>query len=118
MVFGQESGRICSTGKARSVRIELSWGAVRCFCKRGPLMTLQEYASGDLDAFALRLLDLAAIFREMGRKSQEEQLTCLPLNDRKAQEWCTKLEHWALRARAEFDTQLRIHRAERRAQTD
>ena len=79
-------------------------------------MTLQQYASGDLDAFALRLLDLAAVFREMGRKSQEEQLPFLPLNDRKAQEWCAKLEHWALRARAELDTQLHVHRAERRAQ--
>ena len=80
-------------------------------------MTLKRYNPDDLNAFALRLLDLATIFREMGRRSREEQLPAMPLNDKKAQEWCAKLERWAVRAQADLDAKARIHRAERRAQT-
>jgi hypothetical protein len=80
-------------------------------------MTLKRYSPDDLDAFALRLLDVAAILREMSRRSRDEDLPAMPLNDKKAQEWCAKLEHWAVRAHAELDAKARIHRAERRAQT-
>lgn len=80
-------------------------------------MTLKRYSPDDLDTFALRLLDLATIFREMSRRSREEQLPAMPLNDKKAQEWCARLEHWAVRAQAELDAKARICRAERRAQT-
>jgi hypothetical protein len=80
-------------------------------------MTLKRYNPNDLDAFSLRLLDLAAIFREMARRTRDEHLPPMPLNDKKAQEWCAKLEHWAVRAQAELDAKSRIHRAERRAQS-
>jgi len=80
-------------------------------------MTLANYNAGQLDQLALRLLDIAAIFREMAIRSREREIEPLPLHDRKAQEWCDKLEHWARRAQAEMDVKMRMARATRRAQT-
>lgn len=80
-------------------------------------MTLKAYDPAQLDEFALRLLDLAAIFREMSRRGREAGITAMPLNDRKAQEWCEKLEHWALKAQGEMDLEVRAAQAVRRAQT-
>ena len=79
-------------------------------------MTLANYTSGQLDQLALRLLDIAAILREMAVRSREQEVEPLPLHDRKAQEWCDKLEHWARRAQAETDVKIRMARATRRAQ--
>jgi hypothetical protein len=79
-------------------------------------MTLTNYTAGQLDQLALRLLEIAAIFREMAVRSREQEVEPLPLHDRKAQEWCDKLEHWARRAQAEMDVKMRMARAARRAQ--
>jgi hypothetical protein len=65
----------------------------------------------------LRLLDIAAIFREMAQVSRQQGLDTVTLHDRKAQEWCDRLEHWARRAQAELDVRIRMERATRRAQT-
>ena len=78
-------------------------------------MTLNTYSPQELDQFALRLLDLAANLREMARKSRESQIVRLPLNDKKAQEWCGRLEQWILRAQAELETRVRMAKATRRA---
>ena len=78
-------------------------------------MTLANYTAGQLDELALRLLDIAAIFREMAVQSRQQEIEPLPLHDRKAQEWCDRLEHWAHRARAEMDVKMRMVRATRRA---
>lgn len=80
-------------------------------------MTLTNYSPDQFDELALRLLDIAAIFREMAVRSREQDAPPLALHDRKAQEWCDKLEHWARRAHAEMDVKIRMSRATRRAQT-
>lgn len=80
-------------------------------------MTLANYTSGQLDELALRLLDIAALFREMAVRSRQQEIEPLPLHDRKAQEWCDKLEHWARRAQAEMDVKMRMARATRRARS-
>ena len=69
-------------------------------------MTLKAYDPAQLDELALRLLDLAAIFREMSRRGREAGIEAMPLNDRKAQEWCQKLEHWALKAQSELHLEV------------
>ena len=79
-------------------------------------MTLKPYTPENLDDFALRLLDVAAIVREMARRSRDSQLPELALNDKKAQEWLGKLEHWVYRAQADLDAKIRAARATRRAQ--
>jgi hypothetical protein len=52
----------------------------------------------------------------MAVRSREQEVESLPLHDRKAQEWCDKLEHWARRAQADVDVKIRMARAARRAQ--
>lgn len=78
-------------------------------------MTLQRYSPEKLDQFALRLLDLAAIVREMANTSREQRITDLALHEKKAQEWCGKLEDWAHKAQADLDVRVRQARAKRRA---
>lgn len=80
-------------------------------------MTLANYNPAQLDGLALRLLDIAAIVREMAHLSRQQGLETITLHDRKAQEWCDRLEHWARRAQAELDVRVRMDRATRRAQT-
>ena len=79
-------------------------------------MTLANYSPDQLDALTLRLLDIAAIFREMSLQARQQGLEAIPLHDRKAQEWCDRLEHWARRAQVELDLKVRMDRAARRAQ--
>jgi hypothetical protein len=79
-------------------------------------MTLKAYTATDLDGFALRLLDLAGMVREMSRKARESAVDAIPLNDKKALEWCGRLEQWAIRAQADLDSKIHITRAVRRAQ--
>jgi len=78
-------------------------------------MTLKPYNADMLDQFALRLLDLAAMMREMGNRSREYQTENLTIHDKKAREWCDNLERWARKAQAELDLQTIEARARRRA---
>ncbi|MEN6451348.1 MAG: hypothetical protein ABFC96_12725 [Thermoguttaceae bacterium] len=80
-------------------------------------MTLQAYDPKQLDQFALRLLDVAAILREMARRSREHGITDLAMHDKKALEWCAKLEQWAERTRADVEVRILQDRAERRGRT-
>ena len=78
-------------------------------------MTLQRYNPQELDQFALRLLDLAAMLREMANISRENGITDVALHDKKAQEWCAKLEDWLHKTRADLDVRIHQARAKRRA---
>lgn len=78
-------------------------------------MTLQPYGPEELDQFALRLLDVAAVLREMANKSRENEVADLALHDKKAQEWCNRLDDWAHQVQADFDVKMRQARARRRA---
>lgn len=78
-------------------------------------MTLQTYDAEMLDRFALQLFDLASSVREMANLSREHAITDLPLHDKKAQEWCAKLQQWLHKSRAELDVRIRQLRAKRRA---
>jgi len=79
-------------------------------------MTLQPYSPEKLDLLALRLLDLAALMRQMANQSREYQIEDLALHDKKAHEWCGSLERWAHKARAELQMKVIDVRASRRAQ--
>ena len=78
-------------------------------------MTLQRYDPHRLDQFALRLLDLATMVREMANASREHGIADLALHDKKGQEWCAKLEDWLHRAQADLEVRIRQARAKRRA---
>ena len=77
-------------------------------------MTLQLYDPQKLDQFALRLLDLAAIVREMANRSRERGIADLALHDKKALESCVKLEQWAHKIRADLEVRILQEKAGRR----
>jgi hypothetical protein len=77
-------------------------------------MTLQMYDPQELDQLALRLLDLAAIVRHMANQSREYGITDLALHDKKAREWCVKLERWARKTQADLEVRILQDKAERR----
>jgi hypothetical protein len=78
-------------------------------------MTLQRYSPEKLDQFALRLLDLAAMMRQMASVSREHGIADLALHDKKAREWSAKLESWLQKAQADLDVRIRQNKARRRA---
>jgi hypothetical protein len=80
-------------------------------------MTLQPYDPRKLDDFALRLLDLAAICREMANCSREHGIADLALHDKKALESCAKLEKWAQKIRADLEVRILQEKATRRGRT-
>jgi hypothetical protein len=77
-------------------------------------MTLQTYDPQKLDQLALRLLDLAAIVRQMASQSREYGIADLALHDKKALEWCVKLEHWARKTQADLEVRILQDKAEQR----
>ncbi|HYW78363.1 MAG TPA: hypothetical protein VE890_02265 [Thermoguttaceae bacterium] len=79
-------------------------------------MTLQPYGPKKLDQFALQVLDVAAMLREMANSSREHGISDLALHDKKAQEWCDRLHDWTHKAQAELDVKIRQSRARRRTQ--
>ena len=80
-------------------------------------MTLQTYDPQKLDQFALRLLDLAAILREMAHRSREHGIADLAMHDKKALEWCAKMEQWAEKTRADLEVRILQDKAERRGRS-
>jgi hypothetical protein len=77
-------------------------------------MTLQTYDPQKLDQLALRLLDLAAMTRQMANQSREYDIADLALHDRKAIEWCEKLEQWARKTQADLEIRILQDKAQRR----
>jgi len=78
-------------------------------------MTLKSYDPDMLDQFALRLLDLAGVLREMANRSREYQLDDFSLHDKKAREWYDNLERWVRKSQAELEMRIIEARARRRA---
>jgi hypothetical protein len=77
-------------------------------------MTLQTYDPQKVDQFALRLLDLAATVRQMANRSREHGIADLVLHDKKALEWCLKLEQWANKTQADLEVRILQDKADRR----
>jgi hypothetical protein len=77
-------------------------------------MTLQAYDPTKLDQFALQLLDLAGSVRQMANRSREYGITDLVLHDKKALEWCVKLEQWTHKVQADLEVKILQDRAEQR----
>ena len=78
-------------------------------------MTLKPYSPEMLDQFALRLLDLSALMREMANRSREYHITDFAVHDKKAREWYDNLERWVRRSQAELEMKIIDARAGRRA---
>jgi hypothetical protein len=78
-------------------------------------MTLKPYDPEMLDQLALRLLDVAAIMREMAEKSRRQAIQGLALHDKKAWEWIGNLERWAHKSQADLDVRIVEARASQRA---
>jgi hypothetical protein len=80
-------------------------------------MTLKPYSPEMLDQFALRLLDLACLVREMANRSRQYEITDFAVHDKKPNEWCHNLERWVRKSRAELEMKVVDARANRRALT-
>jgi hypothetical protein len=78
-------------------------------------MTLKPYSPEMLDHLALRLLDLAAMVREMAIRCRQHEISDLALHDKKPNAWCQNLERWARKAQAELEMKVIEARASRRA---
>ncbi len=78
-------------------------------------MTLQPYDVQKLDSLAIRLLDLAAIAREMSMICGEYDIQTFALHDKKAREWWENLDRWLRKARAELEMKAIDARATQRA---
>jgi len=77
-------------------------------------MTLQAYDPQQLDLFALRLLDLASIMRHIANRSRDNGISDLAVHDKKASEWCAKLEQWAHKTQADLEVKILQNKAEQR----
>jgi len=66
-------------------------------------MTLQPYDAEKLDRLALRLLDISAELRRIGRIAAAAPAVALALHDRKALEWIAELEQWVAECAARAD---------------
>jgi len=84
-------------------------------CQGDRPVTLNPYSPDKLDHFALRLLDLAAMVRQMASRSRQYEIADLALHDKKPNEWCRNLERWARKAQAELEMKVIEARASRRA---
>jgi len=78
-------------------------------------MTLKPYDADMLDQFALRLLDLATVMRQMANRSREWRLDDFALHDKKAHEWYDNLERWVRRSESELEMKIIEARARQRA---
>jgi hypothetical protein len=58
-------------------------------------MTLIPYDPERLDELALRLFDLAAVYRDLAHRCRRQGIASLTLHDKKAMEWLGKLEYWS-----------------------
>jgi hypothetical protein len=58
-------------------------------------MTLIPYDPARLDSLALRIFDLAGVYRQLAQRCRKEGIQNITLHDKKAMEWLAKLEFWA-----------------------
>ncbi len=79
-------------------------------------MTLTPHSPATLDALALRLLDVAAVVRNMANKSRENGVDSFALHGNKVQEWMGHLEEWAYDGAARLESQVMRERGARRSQ--
>jgi len=79
-------------------------------------MTLQTYSPEQLDELALRMLDLAALLRQVAQSARQHEIPSLPIHDKKALDWFAKLESWGRRCQSDMELTLHSAKAARRAQ--
>jgi hypothetical protein len=66
-------------------------------------MTLEIYDAGRLDQTALRILDIAAAFRDMAAALRDDPDIEFSMHDKKAAEWLANLERWTAESRAKLE---------------
>jgi hypothetical protein len=79
-------------------------------------MTLKQYGAEQLDDLALRVLDVAALFRDLANQQRQGGAQPIPLHDRKLLQWLSAIEIWAEDARGRQQTELIRQRGAQRAQ--
>ncbi len=79
-------------------------------------MTLEPYNAEKLDRLVLRLGDISAEMRRIGRVAAELPDVPLALHDRKALEWIGQLEQWAAECRARAELAALVQKGARNAQ--
>jgi len=81
-------------------------------------MTLSKFSPETLDDLALRVLDLAGVFRAMARQAEEENAQNFQLNANKAHEWLDQLEQWGARAATDLELECLREKGKRRAEPE
>jgi hypothetical protein len=66
-------------------------------------MTLEPYDADRFDQAALRILDIAASFRQMAVALRREPDLEFSMHDKKAAEWLAHLERWATESQAKLE---------------
>jgi hypothetical protein len=79
-------------------------------------MTLEPYNAEKLDRLVLRLIDISAEIRRIGRIAAESPAAPLALHDRKALEWVGQLEQWAAECRSRAELAALMQRGVKNAQ--
>ena len=69
-------------------------------------MTYNRYSPEKLDQLVLRILDVAALLREISQNAKRAKLDDIPMHDRKAVLWCEQLEQWAVKTKVNVDILL------------
>lgn len=78
-------------------------------------MTLEAYRPDDLDRLTLRVVDLAARLRAIASRCRDANLQELAMHDRKAQEWLTRLDDWALKVERDLEIAVRRQQGAKKA---
>ena len=78
-------------------------------------MTLIPYDPPRLDELALRIFDMAAVYRRLAQRCRQEGIENVTLHDKKAMEWLAKLEFWAHESTQKLNLVELHHRGARRA---
>jgi hypothetical protein len=79
-------------------------------------MTLTPFTPETLDGLALRLLDLAAMLRDMANTTRDHDVSGFQLHVNKVNEWLAHLENWGHDGQAKLETLLIKQRGAQRAQ--
>ncbi len=66
-------------------------------------MTIENYTTDKIDQTALRLFDLAADLRSIGREARKKNIAAVPIHDKKALLWIENLELWVRKSKAVFE---------------
>ena len=71
-------------------------------------MTKQAYDPEKIEKLAFRFFDLGSQMREIAKSMRQNDLTDIPLNDKKALQWLNELEIWAKKTQGSYEITVKL----------